>query len=640
MPGVFGLIARDRSRTDGLRDQYDHMARLLTHLDYYQVETLAGRDYCFGRVGIPHRGYRAVRSEPRTGYEVAFDGYLCGWRGTCPVAEPHNAEPVSVMPLDQAMDLADLPDRMDGTFVTCLHDRERDRFWLASSRQSFYRLYYYQDDQVIAFAPEIKAFMGLRSFRREVDLDGVADFFNYGFLIGGRTLYKNVRLLDRATILPVEKRTLGAGYKYWQSEFSPEEDGAPDSLIKDLYDHARDVLDRQVGGRKRIFMALSGGMDSRMVAHFAHQLDSHVSYYCHGDRKSDDARIARMVADTIGVEGSFHHIDVGDDCYARHGALTAWLVDGMVNIAPATLTDVLEQYPEDPLRAEFYNSMLSGSLNYQTNYGRVWDLAPNMTFEDKIKSTSSLMGLSYLTKGYYKVFRPEYRAYFKQAVMPHFEEELRKVEGIGHSFVHEKDVFAMETRIHRLSYQYNLNRFYYHDHPATIDDRMIDMRDQIPINWQINRKLYYVMFQKLLPELARIPYQKTGVDLYSEPSPRSLRWRRRKERLRHLIGRASAGRLNLKDHNTYLHPDIWYRQSLASRRFFEAILTDERTAARGYYDMAEVRHILQKQRNGSNNFYTIASLATFELFNRYFIDGDTPPGGTVGEVRSADVVRV
>jgi hypothetical protein len=99
-------------------------------------------------------------------------------------------------------------------------------------------------------------------------------------------------------------------------------------------------------------------------------------------------------------------------------------------------------------------------------------------------------------------------------------------------------------------------------------------------------------------------------------------------RLKYLAGRVSFGLLRLNDYSTYVYPDNWYRGHRENRRFFESILLNPRTAERGYYDMTAVREALRKERRGSPNFGTIASLTTFELFNRYYIDGDPPPTGS------------
>jgi asparagine synthase (glutamine-hydrolysing) len=625
MPGIFGIIARDRGRAQDLEPQYEKMARLLSHLDYYQVETLAGPDHIMGWIGVPFRGYRWTRKDEKTGNRAAFFGYVYGWRGPCKVGDPANSEPVSMLPLDSVADLSVIPDQINGFFNVALYDRERDLFYLATDRQACNRLYYYENDDVIAFAPEVKAFLALESFRPELDLDGIADFFNYGYLVGGRTFFKRATLLNRASILPIENRRVGELRRYWWPEFSPEIDGDPEALARELYDKARDVLVRQVGRQKKFCVALSGGMDSRMVSHLVHKLDAETFYYSHGDHRSDDARIARVVADTIGFTDKYDHIE-GDPCsLGRLGAQATWLVDGMASLAASSLLDVLLRYPPDPLEYEFLNSLLSGALNFTVCYGTEADIVADLSFEDKIKRVANVMGLSYLTDDYYSTFRPEYRDYFRSVARPHMEAEMRRVEGIGHFFAHEKDVFSLETRVHRLSHQYDLNKLFYNSHQVLIDDEIIAMRDRLPLNWQVARKVYRVMFQKLVPDLARITYQQTGVDLFHYPSERSLRWRQRMERVRYLIGRVSLGMINLKDHNTYVHPDAWYREQRENSRFVEGILLDDRTEARGYYDMEWVRILLAKERRGSNNVGTLATLTTFELFNRYFIDGESPP---------------
>jgi hypothetical protein len=271
------------------------------------------------------------------------------------------------------------------------------------------------------------------------------------------------------------------------------------------------------------------------------------------------------------------------------------------------------------------NSLVTGAMNFCICYGREIDIVKGLPFEEKFRRVANIMEIPYLSEDYYRTFQPDYRAHFRKVARSHAEEELRRVEGVGHFFSHERDVFSFETRIHRLTHQYDLNKVFYNSHHVMIDDEIHVIRDQMPANWQVQRKVYRHMFQKLLPDLARIKYQKTGLDLFHYPSEARLRRRRRMERLRYLVGRASLGQINLKDRLTYLYPDAWYREHPENRRFFETILLDDRTEQRDYYEMDVVRTLLAKQRRGGDYEVTLAALITFELFNRYFVDGDSPP---------------
>jgi hypothetical protein len=323
--------------------------------------------------------------------------------------------------------------------------------------------------------------------------------------------------------------------------------------------------------------------------------------------------------------GNFNHIDVEPDCYSKLGPYTIWLTEGMAGVAASTLVSVLTRYGLDPTRFEFLNSLLNGAANFEVCYGTEADITPDLTLEEKVHRVRNVMGLGYLTDEYYAMFNPEHREYFKSTCHPHLEEEMRRVQSAGHSFAHEKDVFALETRVHRLSLQYNLYRYFYHDHQALVDDVIVAVRNRWPMNWQVERKLYRRTFQLLIPNLAAIEYQKTGANLFSEPNPKVQTRLARHRRLRYLVGRATQGLVNLDNPNTYVHPDNWYRRFRANRRFFESILLDERTANRGYYDMAVVRTMLKKQARGSSLFGPLDGLVTFELFNRYFIDGEAAP---------------
>ena len=625
MPGVLGIIARQKQNLEDLRAQYERMLGLLTHFPFYESETMEGEGFLIGRVGLPHRGYRHVRQDRTSGNAVAFDGYLYGWRGQAAGQAAHLAEPISLVSLEAGNNLKDVPAAMNGQFTIVLYDKSADTFYLATDRQGYHRLYYYQDDRVIAFAPEIRAFMALDSFKREVDPEAVTDFFNYSFVMGERTMYRNVALMHRASMITIADRQLSPPRRYWQMHIEEVPDADPSVFIQPLYDAALDALKRQMGNHQSFFIALSGGMDSRFMGHLAEQTGVPVRYYSHGDPRSDDVRIARIVARALGAEDRYEHIEVDPECYGRYGAWTAWLTEGMTSMAPAALASVLPKYHREGPDAEFLNSLLVGPANFTLCFGQVRDVRPDLDLAEKVNRVLQIMGVHYLSDDYYRVLHPDLQASCKKLARARLESEMERVRGIGPTYVYEKDSFTMETRVHRLSLQYDLYRYYYHDHHGLIDDLAMDQRNVTPPQWLSERRIYLKIFQELLPDLSRIEYQGTGVDLFHEPTPEMLALRRRQAKMRYWLKRLSMGRINIDDLNTYVHPDNWYRRYPANRRFVESILLDDRTARRGYYDMNEVRKLLKKQTRGSDNFGTLASLTAFELFNRWYIDGDAPP---------------
>jgi len=506
MPGVVGIIARRKQSLEELRWQYDRMLGFLKHFPFYESETVEGEGFLIGRVGLPHRGYRHTKQDKTSGNAVVFDGYLYGRRGQATNPPPHLTEPVSLIPLERGTRLQDVPDTLNGQFTVTLYDKSADAFYLATDRQGYHRLYYYQDEKVIAFAPEIRAFMALDSFKREIDPEAVTDFFNYSFVMGERTLYRNVALMHRASMITITERRLNPPQRYWQMHIEEVPDTDPALFIRPLYDAALDALKRQMGDHRNFFIALSGGMDSRFMGHLAEQTGVPVRYYSHGDPRSDDVRIARLVARALGAEDRYEHIDVDPECYVKYGAWTVWLTEGMTSMAPAALASVLPKYHREGPDSEFLNSLLVGPANFTLCFGQVRDNRSDLELTDKVDRVLQIMGVHYLSDDFYRVFHPDLRAPCRKMARARLEAEMERVRGTGPTYVYEKDCFTMETRVHRLSLQYDLYRYYYHDHHGLIDDLAMDQRILTPPEWLSERRIYLKIFQELLPELSRIEY--------------------------------------------------------------------------------------------------------------------------------------
>ncbi len=624
MPGLVGIISRKPNSAEKLTSQFDRMVRLLMHFETYECERQEGRDFIIGRIGLPYRGYRALRRDTQSGNIGAFDGFLYGWRGPARTAKPWETEPVSLFPLETGSDLEKIPPLINGSFTLCLYDAARDRFTLAVDRLGYRRLFYYQDDDIIAFAPEIKAFMGLDSFRRELDMEGVTDYFNYYFIPGRRTLYRNVNFLTPATILNINERRLQTPSRYWHYQFdeSPDE---PDRLAREMYEIAGDILKRQIGQAHKFVMALSGGMDSRLLAHFASQSAHDFVYYSHGWKGSDDFRTAAVAAEKLGLGDRFFHADIDPRCYARLGAWNTWISDGMIVLSTCTLVSALRHYREDPREFEFMNSLTSGNVNFSSAYGKEADISTTVPEARKIHQLRLILGRQYRDPAFYALFKPEFARLFENNFDRHIEEDFRPLEKQYPYYLQQKDIFFAENRGVRLSHHYNLNRFFYHDHQALVDDEIIDFYNRLPMKWQVERRLYKKMYADFAPEMAALEYAKTGLPITAKGiSPRVIR-QQKLDRWRYLLGRITLGRVNLYTPRNFMQHDQWYRQYPENMAFFKGILLDSRTDRRGFYNIPEVKIILAKQAYGSSNYMTLAGLATFELFCRYFIDGDPPP---------------
>jgi len=68
---------------------------------------------------------------------------------------------------------------------------------------------------------------------------------------------------------------------------------------------------------------------------------------------------------------------------------------------------------------------------------------------------------------------------------------------------------------------------------------------------------------------------------------------------------------------------LWYRTVL--RSWLEDTLLDERTLARGYYDRQGLQELIDEHMSGRRDrSLQFGLLLTFELWNRLFIDRESP----------------
>jgi len=622
LPGIVGIISRDKTN-ENLERQFRAMVKSLTHLDYYRTESVTGPGFIMGHIGIPYRGYTMSGKIDDTGDTAALDGFVYSRVDSATGIHQPISDPLQAFRPIRDMDFTQNLYELNGSFACCYHEAQTDRFYLATDRMGWRRLYYYQDEKVIAFAPEIKAFKALDSFSPDLDPVGLADFVNYSFIIGNRTLYKDCHLVGPATVITIDRRELQPTHEYWHMTFNPLPDQDLLEVTRQFYDLSYDALLRQLGDHKDFVMALSGGMDSRLLAHYLHRSGVNANYYTHGHRKALDARLALQTAKQIGIADRFKRLDNNPLCFHEMGPWTVWITDGMVQMNEAEKASTVAQYSEDPCRFEFLSSLCSDT-NFSFEYSKLSDFSRDFSIDEKLKRLYNLMDVQD-DPSYYNLFTRAFKELFLSHQIENLRKEYSRFEQGDPNFFNQKEAFAENTRLLRLSQQYTLWRFFYNEHPALTDLTIIQIRNSLPHYWLSGRVLYKNIFNELIPELASIRYQKTGVDLYSQPSRLRQFTTKSIRDLKYYIGRLSMGKINLYDYTTYVYQNIWYRKYPQNRQFFENILLSHRTMERGIFNPPAVRQLLKKQAHGSGCHVIIAKLATIELFHRYFIDGDDPP---------------
>ena len=156
--------------------------------------------------------------------------------------------------------------RLNGMFAFALWDIKRKRLLLARDRLGIKPLYYaLTRSGGLIFGSEVKSLLASGEIEAEVDPVALHDLFTFQNIIGSRSLFKGVRLLEPGTYIVIEDGQTRKE-KYWRMEFNENED-----LGRDYYrEYLRSTFIKAVTGQLvsdvPVGGYLSGGMDTGSIA--------------------------------------------------------------------------------------------------------------------------------------------------------------------------------------------------------------------------------------------------------------------------------------------------------------------------------------------------------------------------------------
>jgi asparagine synthase (glutamine-hydrolysing) len=205
--------------------------------------------------------------------------------------------------------------RINGMFAFALWDAHRRTLLLARDRVGKKPLYYlHRPDGTLLFASEIKALLasGLVD-RTRLDETALLQFWLYGYAIGERTIYRDIRRLRPGHFATWRDGHL-AEQEYWDCPFGLEAEAARplDDLADELDALLRDAIRLRLISDVPVGLFLSGGVDSSLIAALtARVAGPRLKSYTIGfaDEAFDEAPHAAAVARHLGLENVALRVD-------------------------------------------------------------------------------------------------------------------------------------------------------------------------------------------------------------------------------------------------------------------------------------------------------------------------------------------
>ena len=208
-------------------------------------------------------------------------------------------------------------DRFRGMFAFAVYDKNDGTLTLVRDRVGVKPLYYYYDGESFAFASQTKALKVLEE-GLEISEDALCEFFRYGYISSGQSVYKRVHSVPPGHILRFEaqKREIRLE-RYWsilpffeEPKFDKSEDELVDELEALLVEsfRYRMVSDVPVG------VFLSGGIDSSVVAAILQKHYGTIHTFTIGfeEARYNEADWAKKVAAHLGTDHHEKYLSVGE----------------------------------------------------------------------------------------------------------------------------------------------------------------------------------------------------------------------------------------------------------------------------------------------------------------------------------------
>jgi len=200
--------------------------------------------------------------------------------------------------------------KLNGMFAFALWDKKAQSLFIARDRIGKKPLYYYQKNNDIAFASELKSLLTIDTIPKKIRVDAVYDFFAYQYIPDPKTIYQDVHKLEPGHYLTIDKQGI-TKKQYWDISFAKTTDASEADLKAELQARAKACTEQRMVSDVPLGAFLSGGVDSSgvvaLMAKIAEEKNEKPITTCSigfDEEKFDETKFAAMVAEQYKTD---HH---------------------------------------------------------------------------------------------------------------------------------------------------------------------------------------------------------------------------------------------------------------------------------------------------------------------------------------------
>jgi len=505
----------------------------------------------------------------------------------------------------------DFVKRLNGSFVIVIFDAVKRKILVANDRYGLRPFYLTKNGRKYLFASEVKAILEDKTFKKEINHEAVADFFAFEKILGDKTFFKGINALPPASLLVCSNGELSVK-QYWHFKFQEEHVREEDYYADHLVRIFRKAVERRMKGNHRIGVNLSGGLDSRSIVTAIDKKYYPIHTFTYGVKDGDEARIAEKVAEKLGSKHRFFELKRN---YLVHFAeIGVYLTDGMCNCFHFHWMSLLRQMKED-IDVVFHGlglaTFLGGSYLNREILKAKESILPQLVYKKLNVLVSKEMMPHFFSGVYYQKIKDIPSKSFMRSF----------IEVKAKNPANKSDLFFLCNYTRSITSP--ARRSYLEDRIPGYDNDFVDFVLKIPPKLRFEHKIYYKFFKKLAPDLAKIPYQKTGIPPVAPLLAHKIGFLIKVgfKTLVRKLRNMTRGRVSIPDKIGYPYYDEWIREDKELRKFLVNTLLDGKMMSRGYFNEEYVTKMVKDHMSSKKDYgRQLCALLTFELWHRLFFD--------------------
>ena len=506
--------------------------------------------------------------------------------------------------------------QINGSFNVAWWDNKVRRLVLANDKLGHRPLFYGHSNGNFVFASLVANIMATGMLSPEIDVEGLADLISYQYILGKRTLFKNIQILSPASVLTYEPNQLNIR-QYWRLDQVEPYGNYDHRRIDQLVDVFKAAVKRSLRSDVTCAIGLTGGLDSRCI--LAAAANQKLPFVTHtgGQPDSTDAILANELADRVGTQHFFEMVAPDN--------LGEWLVPMVLHQGGIMAT--FHSHPCQMLHAPFaFDTMIQGVGGEFIRHP--WVSPSDLNIGDiAVQKPLRIERLLAKTTQYpEQLWNPDFRPRALYAPQEHLNGLLLDYHTHGvpasagqYFYYYERcrkflNKAILITRANRDAY------FPYFDH------QWIDAIVSIPISERLSNSIQIDLIKRLYPKILKIPYAKNLMPLSASPGRIQIIKRYRK------IRQKLSRRLKFIAPANTIVPNHYYAQWTRSemRSTLVELLHNPNAAFRAYLDWGTVETLLEQHFSGQRNHESLLSaLTVFEIAHQLWVDPSAQNASTM-----------